>query len=221
MRGGDEKRDRGGQIGAGRCQRAARLRIDQDKQRERDREHDDEILRPQRAAEGDPEQQPVAPARARQRAMERKARQRPERELHHVMIEFRRGEIEIMQPVDDRDRDQRAERPRDRQRRRPHQRESRRHRRLCEQVKGGIDAGDAVDDLRRPPGQRRQLVVAELPFAAVDHGLDQVERQIDIEDGRQQRPERDMDRQEPAEGGARAGRDAVGKRADHPVPGPE
>ncbi len=55
--------------------------------------------------------------------------------------------------------------------------------------------GQPVGDLDQPPGQRRQLVVAELPFAPVHQRLDQVERQVGVEQGRQHRPDQRMQRQ--------------------------
>ena len=53
--------------------------------------------------------------------------------------------------------------------------------RLRQRVIGGVGAEQAMHDLDQPPRQRRQLVIAELPFAAIGEGLDQVERQIGVE----------------------------------------
>ena len=50
------------------------------------------------------------------------------------------------------------------------------HRHLRQQVIADVVADRAIDDIHKPPRQRRELVVAELPFAAVDQRLDQVER---------------------------------------------
>ena len=69
---------------------------------------------------------------------------------------------------------------------------------LGEGVIGGIDAEHPVDDLDHPPRQRRQLVVAELPFAAVGQRLDQIERQVQVEDRRQRDPDDGMEERKAA-----------------------
>src|SRR5665811_258177 len=50
---------------------------------------------------------------------------------------------------------------------------------------------------------KRQLVIAELPFAPVNQCLDQVERQIGVEQRRQRGPDRGMQSQEGGKGLAR------------------
>ena len=59
MRRRDEERDTKRQPGSGRGQGAPRLAIEQHEQHIGRRQHDDEIFGPQRAAEGEAEEQPV------------------------------------------------------------------------------------------------------------------------------------------------------------------
>ena len=93
----------------------------------------------------------------------------------------------------------------------------RHHRDLRQQVIGEVVADQPVGDLDQPPGQRRQLVVAELPFAAVDQRLDQVERQIGVEQRRQHGPDRGMQapgwRRRPAPARRRSGSSKARLRA--------
>ena len=81
-----------------------------------------------------------------------------------------------MQAVDDEHGGQRAERTDQRPRHHINEGEGRHHRHLRQQVIGEVMTDGQVCDLDQPPGQRRQFVVAELPFVAVDEGLDQIER---------------------------------------------
>ncbi|MEI9805951.1 MAG: hypothetical protein WDN48_18225 [Pseudolabrys sp.] len=68
-------------------------------------------------------------------------------------------------------------------------------------------AGDPVGDLDQPPGQRRQLVIAELPFTAINQRFDQIERQIGVKYRRQRGPDRDMQRHKGGKGPAWRGGD--------------
>ena len=189
-----------------RRKRAPRIAVEQQEQRIGRRQHDDEIFRPQRAAEGDAEQEPVAEASALERGMKGVAGERPERQLNDVVIEFHRRVLEVMQAVDDQHGNERAA---SRRRaaapwRRPAQR--RRTTTACGQrVIGDVRAEYPVHDLNQPPRQRRQLVGAELPFAAVGERLDEVERQIGVKQRRQRGPDRKMQGQKAAERGIRAG----------------
>jgi hypothetical protein len=61
---------------------------------------------------------------------------------------------------------------------RPDENERNHHRGLRQSVIGGVGAKRPMHDLDQPPRQWRQLVVAELPFAAIGQGLDQIERQV-------------------------------------------
>src|SRR5262249_60662757 len=79
--------------------------------------------------------------------------------------------------------------------RQPTRRERRHHRDLRQRVIGGVDPNRPVDQLDQPPRQRRQLVVAELPFAAIGEPLDQIEGQIRIKQRRQGRPDRKVQRE--------------------------
>jgi len=191
-------------VGAGRGEMPARRRLDEHEQRQRQREREHEVLRPQRKADGDAQQQPMEQPPAAQRPMKGKAGQRPERQLNHVVIEFRRGEMQVMQAIDDEQSEQGAQRPDQRPRRRPNRGERRQHAGLRQRVKEHVAAEQPVGDLHQPPGQRRQLVVAELPLAAVNERLDQVERQVGIERGRQRRPQRSMQREKGGKGRRRA-----------------
>ena len=112
------------------------------------------------------------------------------------MIELHRRVLEVMHAVDDQHRNERAGRPDQRPRRRPHRDEGDDHHRLRQRVIGGVGAERPVHDLDQPPRQRRQLVVAELPFAAICQRLDQVERQVGVEERRQRGPNHEMQRQE-------------------------
>jgi hypothetical protein len=82
---------------------------------------------------------------------------------------------------------------------------------VAQQVIGEIVAHQPVGDFDQPPGQRRQLVVAELPFAAVQQRFDQIERQVGVEQARQQRPHRGVQPQESGKGPPRAGSDPGGQ----------
>ena len=130
--------------------------------------------------------------------MEGVAGQRPERQLNDVVIELGGGVMKVMQAVDDQHRDQRAARADQRNAVSQTDREGRDHRDLRQRVVGGIDPDEPVGDLDQPPGQRRQLVVAQLPFAAVGQRLDQIERQVRIEQRRQRRPDDEMHAEEHA-----------------------
>jgi hypothetical protein len=166
------------------------LAIDEDEQRHRRRQHHHEIFRPQRKPQCQPEQQPVGELTAAQRAVEGKARQRPERQLDDVVVEFGGGVVEVMQPVDDQHRHQRADAADQGACRRVDQGEGGADRKLGQQVIGEVVAHQPVGDLHQPPGQGRQLVIAELPFAPVHQRLDQIERQVGIKQCRQRGPDR-------------------------------
>jgi hypothetical protein len=127
------------------------------------------------------------------------AGQRPERQLDDVVIELHRGVLEVMHAVDDQHGHQCAGRSNERPCRRPHRDEGYDHRRLRQRVISGVDAERPVHDLDQPPRQRRQLVIAELPFAAVGESLDQVERQIGVEERRQRGPDHEMQGEEGGE----------------------
>ena len=77
----------------------------------------------------------------------------------------------------------------DRPRGQENERQRRHHGHLRQQIVSEVVAGEPVDNFDQPPGQRRQLVVTELPFAAICQRLDQIERQIGVEQGRQDRPD--------------------------------
>ena len=125
------------------------------------------------------------------------------------MIELGGGEIEVVHAVDDEDRDQRAERANERACGLPHEDEGDDDGGLGEGVVSGVDAEHPVDDLDRPPRQRRQLVVAELPFAAVGQRLDQIERQVQVKDRRQGGPDGGMEDEEGGKGRLRPAFDRV------------
>ena len=215
MRQRDRERDQRRHVGTRRAQRRARVTVDDEKKRHRQRQHDDEILRPQREPAGETEQAPVAHAAGAQRAVEREAGERPERQLDHVVIELGGGEIEIVQPVDDQHGDERAGRPDQPPRQGPHQREGGEHRDLADQVVDRVDPERLIGGFDHPPGQRRQLVVAELPFAPVGQRLDQVERQIGVERGRQDGPYHRVHQRKDRKALARALLQAVEHSGDH------
>ena len=146
---------------------------------------------------------------AAQRAMKGKAGQRPERQLDHVVVELGGGVVEVVQAIENEHRDQRAEHAHQRPRQCEDAGEGRHHRHLRQQVIGKVMTDGQVYGLDQPPGQRRQLVVAELPLAAVDQRLDQVERQIGVEQRRQRGPDRGMQRHKGGEGLGRRGGDPV------------
>ena len=195
--------------GPGAGQSPAGFPVEEHEQHERRDEHRDEIFGPQRAAERRSEQGPIADPAAPEPGMEGETGERPERQLDHVVIELGGGEIEVVHTVDDQDRDQRPERADERARGLPHEDEGDDDDRLGEGVIGGIDAKHPVDDLDQPPWQRRQLVITELPFAAVGQRLDQIERQVQVEDRRQRGPDDGMEEEEGGEGRLRPAFDRV------------
>ena len=199
MRRRDQKRNAERQPGSGRGQGAPRPAIEQHEQRIGGRQHDDEIFGPERPAEGQAEEQPGAEAFARQRQVKGVAGERPERQLHYVVIEFHRGVLEIMHAVDDQHGDQRAHRADDGPRGGKDENKGDDHHRLRQRVISSVAAEQPVGDLDQPPGQWRQLVVTELPFAAIGEGLDEIERQVGVKQARQRGPNREMHGQEGAE----------------------
>ncbi len=150
-------------------------------------------------------QRPVPP-RLRA-ACKREARQRPERQLNDIVIELHRRVLKVMQAVDDQHGDERAARSDQRPRGRIDQRKCSDHHDLGQRVIGGIHAEQPVHDFNEPPRQRRQLVGAEHPFAAVGQRLDQIERQVGVEERRQRGPDGKMERQKRAKRRVRAARD--------------
>ena len=70
VRRGDDKRDDQREPWPGRRQSAARVAVENEKQRVGHRQHDDKIFRPQRTAEGEAEQEPVPEAAALERGVE-------------------------------------------------------------------------------------------------------------------------------------------------------
>ena len=176
------------------------LAIEHEIKRDRSGEDHHEIFRPQRAADRDTKKRPPMQAAGLQRAEICQTGQRPERKLNDVVIEFHRREIEIMHAVDDQHRDERAGRADDRQRRHIDKSKTRADDELGEEIIGEVAPDQPVDDLDHPPGQRRQLVMAQLPFAPIDQRLDQIERKIGIEDGRNGRPDDRVQQTECREG---------------------
>ena len=144
------------------------------------------------------------------RGMKREAGQRPERQLHDVVIEFRGRVLKVMQAIDDQNRDQRARRPDQRPRGRVDQCKCGDDHDFGERVIRGIHAEYSIHDFDQPPRQRRQLVGAEHPFPAVGQCLDQIERQIGIEHRRQRGPDGEVNRQ-------KAPNAASGRRAIHAI----
>ncbi len=151
--------------------------------------------------------------------MEGIAGQRPERQLDDVVIELHRSVLKVMHAVDDQHGHQRAGRSDQRPRRRPHRDESHDHRRLRQRVIGGVGAERPMHDLDQPPRQRRQLVVAELPLPPISQRLDQVERQVGVEQGRQRGPDHEMQRQERGERRPRRRLDPIDKACPERQPG--
>ena len=200
MRRHDHERDDERDPGARGGERGARIAVEQQEQSERRRQHDHEIFRPQREAEGDAEQQPVDHASAPQGGMEGVAGERPQRQLDHVVIELGGGEMEVVHAVENEDGDERADGAHQRASGQPNHRKGRHHRDLRQRVVGGVDPDHPVDEFHQPPRQRRQLVVTELPFAAIGQRLDEIERQIGIEQRRQRGPDDNVQRQEHGEG---------------------
>jgi hypothetical protein len=108
MRRHDDQRHRGGDPRTGSGQALARIAVEKYKQRQRRRQDHHEIFRPPGETERDPEQDPMAQPSVPQPGVEGKPRERPERQLADVVIEFGGAEIEIMHAVDDQDGGQRA-----------------------------------------------------------------------------------------------------------------
>src|SRR5262249_46830727 len=93
----DHKADRGGEIWPRSGKLPTRARVDSHEKQKRQCENDHEILGPEREAESDAQHRPMAETTGSQRAVERQSGERPERQLDHVVIEFRRGVVEEMQ----------------------------------------------------------------------------------------------------------------------------
>ena len=145
----------------------------------------------------------MAHAAAPQGGMEGVAGKRPQRQLDHVVVEFGGGEMEVMQAVENEHGNKRADGADEFSRGQPDDRKGQHHRDLCQHIIRDVMPHRSVDDLDQPPRQRRQLVVAQLPFAAIGQRLDQIEWQIGIEQRRQRRPNDDMQREEGGKGGLR------------------
>src|SRR5262249_47043950 len=128
------------------------------------------------------------------------ARQRPERQLNHIVIEFWRGEAEIVQTVDDQNCQQRARRADDPSCTGKNRGKGREYGELSSEIIGNVGANGAIKDLDSPPGEGWELVVAELPFAAVGECFDEIERKVRVERRRQDRPKREMHQGECREG---------------------
>ena len=90
-------------------------------------------------------------------------------------------------------------------------------RRLRQRVKEQIGPEQPVGRLQHPPWQRRQLVVAQLPFAAVKQAFDHIERQIEEKHRRQHGPDHGMERQERQECSRRMLMDGVGDLGHGPA----
>ncbi len=145
----------------------------------------------------------MAEASALERGMKGVARQRPKRQLGDVVIELHRRVLKVVHAVDDEDGNERTGGADERACRGEDQGKGDHHAGLRQRVIGNIRAEQPVRDLDKPPRQRRQLVVAELPLAAIGQGLDEVERQIGVKERRKRGPDREMQRQEAAERGLR------------------
>jgi hypothetical protein len=198
----DDERHCDGDIRAGRGEICARLTIEHEEQRKRHGQHDDEIFRPQRKPDRQAKQHPMQHAAAAQRRMKREAGKRPERQLDHVVIEFCGSEMQVMLTVDNEQRHERAHRPDHRARHRPYCGKGRDDRDLRERVEEHVAPEHSKGRFHQPPRQRRQLVIAELPFPAIGQRLDQVERQIGIEQRRQRSPHQEMQQREGCKCGA-------------------
>jgi hypothetical protein len=96
------------------------------------------------------------------------------------MIEFDGRVGEIVQAIGDEHGDQSAGRAGKRSGCQPDQPQCGGHGQLCQKVVSKIVANHAINDFHQPPGQRRQFVIAELPFPAVGEGFDKIERQIGV-----------------------------------------
>ncbi len=66
---------------------------------------------------------------------------------------------------------------------------------MRQQVIGKVVTDDAIRYFDQPPGQRRQLVITELPLPAISQRLDQIERQIGVKQRRKGGPNRRMQEQ--------------------------
>src|SRR5215831_728741 len=111
---------------------------------------------------------------APQGTMKGKSSECPERQLDYIVVEFGGGVIEVMQAVDNQHRRKRAQRADDRPRRQPDQPQRKYNGDLRQQIICEVVTDQPIGNFDQPPGQWRQLVVSELPFAAVSQRLDQV-----------------------------------------------
>ena len=145
--------------------------------------------------------------------------ERPERQLNDIVIEFDRRVLKIVQAVDDQHGNKRASRADERSRGSPDRRKGYDHRDLRQRVIRGVRAEQPIHDLDQPPRQRRQLVVADLPFAAIGERLDEIERQVGIEECGQRGPDDEMQGQEAAESGPRPALDPTDQSGRGPFLG--
>ena len=108
-----------------------------------------------------------------------------------------------MHAVDDQQRRERACDANKRPRRHPHGDKGNDHRGLRKRIERGVVTRQPIGDFAQKPGQRRQLIVAELPLAAVGHRLDHIERQVVVEKCGQGGPYKRVDREERGQDRAR------------------
>src|SRR5260370_12137154 len=97
--------------------------------------------------------------------------------------------MKIMQTIDNEHGNERPDWIDYRTRGQPDRRKSADDRKLRKGIISGVAAYEPIQHLDQPPGQRRQLVVAELPFAAIGQGLDEIEWQGWYKEGRHGGPD--------------------------------
>ena len=147
----DNERHGGRDPGAGTRHSPPRIRIEQQEQRERRSQDHHEILRPPGEPKSDTEQDPKSQLAAAERGEKGEARQRPQRQLGDVVIEFGGAGVEVIHAVDDQHGSESADCADERARRKPHERERDNDRDLRQRVERVIGAEQAISDFGKKP----------------------------------------------------------------------
>jgi hypothetical protein len=135
----------------------------------------------------------------------------PYRQLNDVVIELGRGVLKVVQAIDYEDGEEREDRSDHGACGEPDACKCADDRRLRQGIVADVAAHRPVNNFHQPPGQRRQLVVAKLPFTAIGQGLDEVERKVRVKQGRKGGPNREVKREKSEKGQLRPALDDAAK----------
>ena len=152
------------------------------------------------------------------------SKRRPQRQQHHVVVELRREDREVDHALLRQHGQQRALLPQHRAAEPPHREQRQcRGQRPHQVQRGRPAAGDGGDGFHDPRRQRRMLEIDDLPLAAPGELLDHVERQVVLQQRRQQPPDQDVEGRKPSDrlrAGAMRRRRADGPRCVQALPPP-